>query len=69
MTAEHFDGLLKALQSRKPFQFFAVELRGGERFEVDDPEALVVRDGVAVFLAAGGRPIWFNYENVTQVEG
>jgi hypothetical protein len=48
---------------------FTVELNGGQRFEVDHPGALVVRDGVAVFLAPGGIPIWFDHESVNQIIG
>ena len=28
-----------------------------------------VRDGVAVFLAPGGIPVWFDHESVNQVIG
>jgi hypothetical protein len=69
MTAASFDRVLQALRERRPFQVFTVELIGGHRFEVDHPGALVVRDGVAVFLAPGGYPIWFDHESVTQIEG
>lgn len=69
MTAESFDRVLQALRQRKPFQVFTVELSGGNRFEVDHPGAIVVRDGVAVFLAPGGIPIWFDHESVSQIEG
>jgi hypothetical protein len=36
---------------------------------VDHPGALVVRDGVAVLLAPGGIPIWFDHESVNQIIG
>ena len=52
MTADNFDRLLRTLQDHTPFHVFTVELNGGERFEVDYPNAMVVRDGVAVFLAS-----------------
>jgi hypothetical protein len=68
MTAEHFDELFIALRERSPFQPFTVELVGGHRFEVDHPRAMVVRDGVAVFLRPGGSPVWFDYESVSQIE-
>jgi hypothetical protein len=67
MTAEHFDRVLNELADRKPFQVFTVELHGGQRFEVDHPRAMVVRDGVAVFLAPGGVPIWFDHDSVNQI--
>lgn len=52
------------LRGLQPFRVFTVELVGRERFEVDHPGALVARDGVAVFLAPGGVPHWFDHEGV-----
>ena len=52
----------------KPFRAFTVELNGGRRFEIDHL-ALVIRDGVAVFLAPGGMPIWFDHDSVNQIIG
>jgi len=46
-----------------------VALVSGERFQVDHPEALVVRDGVAVFIAAGGAPMLFDHESVSDLSG
>jgi hypothetical protein len=69
MTADNFDQVLDGLRQLQPFRVFTVELNGGKRFEVDHPGALVVRDGVAVFLASGGRPIWFDHESVNQIIG
>jgi uncharacterized protein (DUF39 family) len=67
MTVENFDNTLRVLQLRKPFQVFTVELNGGERFEIDHANALVVRDGVAVFVAPGGIPHLFDHDNVNQI--
>jgi len=53
----------------QPFRVFTVELNGGRRFEIDHPGALVVRDGVAVFIAPGGIPIWFDSESVNRIIG
>ena len=69
MTAENFERGLDGLTQRMPFRVFTVELHGGQRFEVDHPRALVVRDGVAVFIAPGGVPIWFDHESVIQFLG
>lgn len=69
MTGENFDRVLQGLQRRQPYQVFTVELHGGTRFEVDHPGALVVRDGVAVFLAPGGVPVWFDHDSVNQFLG
>jgi hypothetical protein len=30
---------------------------------------MIVRDGVAVFIAPGGIPIWFDHESVNQIIG
>jgi len=67
MTSEHFDQLLVALREREPFHPFTVELVGGHQFEVDHPFAMVVRDGVAVYLKPGGIPVWFDHDSVTQI--
>ena len=69
MSAENFDMLLSGLLDITPFRVFTVELHGGKRFEVDHPRAMVIRDGVAVFLAPGGVPIWFDHDSVNQVIG
>ena len=69
MTVENFNQILTRLVERKPFQLFTVELNGGERFEVDHPRAIVFRDGVAVFVAPGGIPTWFDHESVNQIIG
>ena len=67
MTAENFDRVLNGLADHKPFQVFTVELHGGERFEVGHPRAMVVREGVAVFLAPGGVPIWSDHDSANQI--
>lgn len=69
MTSDHFERSLQAYQRRKPFRPFTVELVSGDRFQVDHPEALVLRAGVAVFLAADGTPTLFDHESVSQIIG
>jgi hypothetical protein len=69
MTSEHCDQLFVALMNREKFHPFSVKLAGGRQFEVGHPSAMVVRDGVAVFLKPGGVPVWFDHESVTQVVG
>jgi hypothetical protein len=69
MTLENFETIIGTLVTRTPFRPFTVELVGGSRFEVDGPRARVARDGVAVFVAPGGVPIWFEHESVTQIIG
>ena len=67
MTEEHFDRIMTELQDKRPYQVFTIELNGGRRFEIDFPKALIVREGVAVFLAPGGVPIVFDHESINQV--
>lgn len=69
MTPANFDNALKALRQRKPFRPFTVELVSGDRFEVDFPDALVIREGVAVFIGPGGVPVLFDHEGVSQLIG
>jgi hypothetical protein len=56
-------------KERKPYRPFTVALANVDRFEVDHPEALVVRDGVAVYIGAGGVPVLFDHEGVGQFIG
>jgi hypothetical protein len=65
----NFDHILKTLKERKPYRPFTVALVNGDRFEVDHPDALVVRDGVAVYIGAGGVPVLFDHEGVGQFVG
>ena len=67
MTKQSFERILRAFQRRSPFRPFTVALVNGERFQVDLPEALVLRDGVAAFVAAGGFPTLFDHEGVSKV--
>jgi hypothetical protein len=69
MEADNFDKTLNAFTKRSPFRPFAVALVNGDRFEVDFPDALLVRDGVAVYLSAGSAPVIFDYEGVSQFVG
>ncbi len=56
-------------QRRTPFRPFTVALVNGDRFQVDHPEALVLRGGVAVFITADGVPTLFDRESVSQLVG
>ena len=67
MTPMNFERTLRAFQRRAPFRPFTVELVSGDRFQVDHPDALVLRDDVAVFVAAGGVPTLFDHEGVCQI--
>ncbi len=54
MGADNFDRTLNEFKRRTPFRPFTVTLVNGDRFEVDYPGALVVRDGVAFTSAQAG---------------
>jgi hypothetical protein len=69
MQADHFNNTLVAFKRRTPFRPFTVALVNGDRFEVDYPDALVVRDGVAIYIKPGGVPVIFDHEGVNQVIG
>lgn len=69
MIAETFDRSLRALARRTPFQPFAVELMSGGRIEVDHPEALVFRGGVAVTISSDGVPTLFDHHGVVRLIG
>lgn len=67
MTDEHFSTTLRGFQRRAPFKSYAVELVSGDQIQVDHPEALVLRAGVAVFISAEGAPSIFDHAGVAQV--
>lgn len=69
MNRETFDATISTFKHRTPFRPFTVSLVNGERLEIDHPEALVVRDGVGLFVAPGGMPAVFDYEGVAQIIG
>ena len=69
MERNTFEQTLNAFRTRTPFRPFTVVLVNGDRFEVDYPDALVVRDGVAVYIGAGRVPVLFDYEGVSQFIG
>jgi hypothetical protein len=69
MDRETFDATLRAFKRRVPFRPFTVALVNGDRLEVDVPDALVVREGVALFVGPGGIPSVFDHEGVSQVVG
>jgi len=69
MDRDTFDSTIRAFKHRKPFHPFTVALVKDDRLEVDHPDALVFRDGVAVYVAPGWIPVLFDHEGVSQVIG
>ena len=69
MEQAQFERSLRAFQRQSPFRLFTVALINGDRVQVDNPEALVVRRGTAVFVAADGVPTLFDHGIVSQFVG
>ncbi len=69
MDVSQFERSLRAFQRRTPLRSFTVALLNGDRIQVDHPEALILRDGVAVFIAAGGVPTLFDHSSVSELVG
>lgn len=67
MSPDTFRHTLSTLCNRRPFQPFAVELDDGTRLEIDQPHAVVARNGTAVFLPPEGKPVWFDHLSVTRI--
>ena len=69
MLAENFERALRGFTQRVPFRTFTVELINGRQFTVEHPEALVFRNGLAVYIAADGALTIFDHEGVNQFTG
>lgn len=69
MTQENFDHLMTTLWKLRPFRIFTVELVTGQRFEVDHADAMIYREGSAVFIGPGAVPYWFDHNSVSQIIG
>ena len=69
MDQESFNGTIRAFKNRIPFRPFTVTLVNGNKYEVDHPEALAVRGGLAMFAAPGNIPVIFDHEGVSEVIG
>jgi len=69
MDREIFTATIRAFRNRTPFRPFTVALVNGDRYEVDRPEILALGDGMALFVAPGNVPVFFDHEGVSQVIG
>jgi hypothetical protein len=69
MDRETFTNVIEALQRRIPFQPFTVALLNGDRYEVDRPNILALGDGMAILVAPGNVPVFFDHAGVNQVIG
>ena len=69
MDREIFTETIRAFKHRAPFKPFTVATVSGNRYEVDFPDALAVRDGLAIFVGPGKVPVFFDHEGVSEVIG
>lgn len=69
MERDHFNGTIRAFKNRTPFRPLTVSMVNGDRFEVDHPDALAIRNGLALFVAPENVPVMFNHEGVSQIVG
>lgn len=69
MDREAFDQTIRMLKHRKPLHPFTVVMQNGDRLEVDHPDGLAIRDGVALFAGPGGVPSIFDYKCINRVIG
>jgi hypothetical protein len=69
MDPEKFTEAVRAFRARTPFKPFTVATVSGNRYEIDFPDAIVVREGVAIFIGPGGVPVLFDHESVSEVIG
>jgi hypothetical protein len=67
MSPDTFENLMAKLQECRPFQVFTVQLKSGERHEIDSPGSFAHRDGTAFFYAPGKIPVWFDHDSVMQI--
>ena len=69
MNAETFNNTLIAYRLRQPFKPFTVVLVNGRQHEIDFPDAIVHRKGVAIYVGPEGVPVIFDHEGVTEFVG
>jgi hypothetical protein len=69
MDRETFTETIRAFRNRAPFRPFTVVTVSGNRYEVDFPDALAVREGLAIFVGPGKVPVFFDSEGVSEVIG
>jgi len=66
MELDNFEAVLSAWKNERPFQPFVVSLVNGNKFEVDFPDALSLRNGVAVYIGPRNVPVFFDHQSVSE---
>ncbi len=69
MERDNFTATIQSFQRRPLFGPSRVAIVDGDRLEIDYGNMVVVREGIAVFIAPGGTPVSFDYEGVSQIIG
>lgn len=69
MDRNIFDTTIRSFRNRRPFQPFTIAMSNGDRLEVDHPDAVIVREGLGVYVGPGRVPVIFDNEGVTHVIG
>lgn len=69
MERDTFSKTIRAFRNRTPFRPFTVALINGDRYEVDRPETLALGEGMAVLVAPGNVPVFFDHEAISQIIG
>ena len=67
MDRATFAKAIRAFRNRTPSQPFTAALVNGDRYEVDRPDVLALGDGMAVLVAPGDVPVFFDHEAVSQL--
>jgi len=67
MESDTFNASILALKRRRPFQPFTVVMVDGDRLEIDFPDALAVRDGMALFASSDKVPVFIDHREVSGV--
>jgi hypothetical protein len=69
MKLETFADAIRTFRKRTPYHPFTIVTVSGEKYEIDHPEAILERDGVAMYAGPGGKPVIFDHEGVSEIVG
>lgn len=69
MSPEMFEETILANKRRVPFKPFTIVVISGSRYEVDHPEAILVRSGSAIYMGPGHVPVFFDHYGVSEIIG
>jgi hypothetical protein len=69
MDRDTFTETIRAFKNRTPYKPFTIATVNGNRYEIDFPDAIVVREGLAMFVGPGRVPVIFDHEGVSEVIG